>query len=168
MIIPHTFVANTTIDPAEVNENFVAVNNALQSQDTLIQNYKNQINSSLSNTTNTLNDRINSFKNELQNSIDDLDSSVSALSSKSFAPDFSSGISVSLPYTVVNDGWMFLVVDGYDSVHYATVNGQHVGASCGYSGGKAVRNGVMFMVSADDVVAKANVVEARYYPMKGA
>lgn len=43
MIIPHTFVANTTIDPAEVNENFVAVNNALQSQDTVIQNFRSQM-----------------------------------------------------------------------------------------------------------------------------
>lgn len=83
-------------------------------------------------------------------------------------PDYANGYGVGLPFTAPSNGWVFIVVDGYDSMHYATVNGKKVGASCGYSGGKAVRNGVMFMVAEGDVVSNANVTEAMFYPIKGA
>ena len=62
---------------------------------------------------------------------------------------------------------MYLTVDGYDWEHPAYVNNKQVGVSCGYSGGKAVRNGVMFMVSKNDVVS-GYISTAIFYPMKGA
>lgn len=54
MIIPYTFVNNTTIDPAQVNANFVAVNNALQSQDTVIENFRTQIQTQLNTSMNQI------------------------------------------------------------------------------------------------------------------
>lgn len=83
-------------------------------------------------------------------------------------PNYSKGISVSLPYTVTSSGFMFIQVSGYDSWHYATVNDKRIGASNGYSGGKTVGNGVVFPVSAGDVVSKSNAGGAYFYPMKGA
>lgn len=83
-------------------------------------------------------------------------------------PNYSKGISVSLPYTVTSSGFMFIQVTGYDSWHYATVNGKRIGASIGYSGGKTVGNGVVFPVSAGDVISNSNAGGAYFYPMKGA
>ena len=81
-------------------------------------------------------------------------------------PNYNNGIGVNIPYTVTSYGWMYLTVDGYDWEHPAYVDNHQVGVSCGYSGGKAVRNGVVFPVRPGNVVS-GYISTAIFYPSKG-
>lgn len=123
----------------------------------------NEIIKNIRNVSNT-SDEDKPISTATQEAIDGINAKVDAIS---FMPDYSKGISVSLPYTVTSSGFMFIQVSGYDWWHFATVNNKRVGASVGYSGGKEVGNGVVFPVSEGDVVS-GSAYGAYFYPMKGA
>jgi len=167
MNLPHTFVANTLAKAEQVNENFEAVVNEITAQGVELLANIQTVNANASSQIATLRSDVDSAIDDVEDEIDSLSSDITDLSGKSYAPNYSRGISVSIPYTAPSNGWMYLTVDGYDWEHPAYVNNKQVGVSCGYSGGKAVRNGVMFMVSTGDVVS-GYISTAIFYPLREA
>ena len=88
--------------------------------------------------------------------------------SQNNAPDYSKGISITMPYTVGANGYVYAGIDGVDSTQYVYVNGKVVHGHCGYSGGKSVYSGSLFRVCEGDVVSVSRKMGAYYfYPMKG-
>lgn len=119
----------------------------------------------------TINSRIDNLDyatpedlDKVQDSVDELEEKVDSIS---FAPDYSKGISISLPYTVTLAGYIYAGVDGVDSTHYVYVNNKPVHGHCGYSGGKSVYSGSVFMVSLGDYVTCSKKMGSYYfYPFK--
>ena len=111
-------------------------------------------------------DSINSDISDLENDLEEITNIIEAHNS---APDYSLGISITLPYTAESDGYVYAGVDGTDSVSYVYVNQKPVHGHCGYSGGYNVYSGSVFRVSKDDVISTNRASGLYYfYPMKGA
>ena len=86
----------------------------------------------------------------------------------SYLPDYSKAIAITLPYTVLKDGFVYGGVDGIDSAQYIYVNNHVVLGHCGYSGGKWVYSGSTFMVNKGDVVTASRASGSYFfYPLKG-
>lgn len=84
-------------------------------------------------------------------------------------PDYDNGISITLPYTVTQAGYIYAGVDGVDTYRYVYVNGHPVVGDSAYSGGKPVYSGSTFRVSSGDYVTCDRPLGNYYfYPMKGA
>ena len=164
MNLPHTFTANTLARAEQVNENFTAVVNEITSQGVELLANISTVSANAASQNATLRSDLEEEIADVQSDLED--AIAEGVGSIHFMPNYSRGVSISFPYTASKDGWVFLVASGFDSMHYVKIQNKKVGASCGYSGGYAVRNGVMCMISKNEVV-NGDVSEGMFYPFKG-
>jgi hypothetical protein len=119
----------------------------------------------------TVKSNVASVQATLQNNFDELEQNVSTLKETmgdGLAPDYAQGVSISLPYTVTADGYVYAGVDGIDAPRYVRVNGKIVHGHCGYSGGYGVYSGSLIRVSkGDSVTCDRALWNYYFYPLKG-
>jgi len=120
--------------------------------------------SSLSSTVTSLNQAQVEELEALSNYADE----IKAIAEFDTSPDYSAGYSISLPFTVPQNGYVYAGLNGQDDPQYVYVNGKPVLGHCGYSGYKWVYTGTTFRVSQGDVVTASRADGTHYfYPMKG-
>lgn len=145
-----TVAENLTSTSSSIYSNIESINS------TFTQNNQERIEdiTNLSSTVNTLNNNLNTLTNNVN--------------STNNAPDYNRGVSISLPYTVTKNGYVYAGVNGFDAVYYVKVNGKIVHGHSGYSGGIQVYSGSLFRVAPGDVVTCEFIYGNYYfYPMKG-
>lgn len=168
--MPLTHIEYGSLASSEVmNDNFEYLDNRITTVADTLTTASSSIYSNIA----SVNSTLSQADEDLASDISDLESYAQAIrsdfDSQNNAPDYSKGIGITLPYTVVADGYVYGGVDGTDSTQYVQVNGKPVHGHCGYSGGKFVYSGSTFRVSAGDVVTKSRSGGSYYfYPMKGA
>lgn len=120
----------------------------------------------------SLNSTLSQQNEDMASDISDLEDYAEAIrddfDSQNNAPDYSRVIGITLPYTAIQDGYVYGGVNGIDTMRYVYVNGQIVHGHSGYSGGYSVYSGSLFRVSAGDIVTCSKTSGNYYfYPMKG-
>ena len=145
-----TVAESLTSTSSSIYSNIESVNN------TFTQNNQERIEdiSDLNGAVDTLNNNLNTLTNNVN--------------STNNAPDYSKGVSISMPYTVTKNGYVYAGVNGYDSTRFVKVNGKIVHGHCGYSGGIYVYSGSIFRVTpGDTVTCDLTMGNYYFYPMKG-
>ena len=144
-----------------------AMKDDIKSLSVEINNVESELNSAVS----TINTALNGKANTSLDNISPTQTVKNSMSGWS-DPDYSNGVSIaSLPYSVTKPGYVYITVNGYDHDWTVTVNNKKIGLSNGYSGGQAVRNGVVFRVSKGDTIRNGSPYggfrEGMFFPMKG-
>lgn len=125
--------------------------------------------SNISGLNSSLSGQIDDLASDLSDLENNLEELTESFNSHNNAPDYSRRVGITLPYTVLEDGYVYAGVDGTNSIMYVRVNQKAVHGHCGYSGGYNVYSGSLFRVSAGDVVTVDKKLGSYYfYPMKGA
>ena len=167
--MPLTHIEYGSLASSEtMNNNFEYLDNRI----TTVANNLTSASSSIYSNIASLNSTFSQATENLASDLSDLEDSVQDLrgdfDAQNNAPDYSRGITITMPYTVESNGYVYGGVNGVDSHQYVYVNDKVVHGHCGYSGGKAVYSGSLFRVSAGDRVRVSKASGSYYfYPMKG-
>lgn len=151
-----------------MNNNFNYLDNRISGLADVHAGDKSSIYSEIANINNTISEQGSSLASDINDLEDYAEAIRNDFDSQNNAPDYASGIAITLPYTVENDGYVFAGLNGLDNIRYVYVNGKKVHAHCGYGGGKQVYSASVFRVSPNDyVTCDAALGEYYFYPMKG-
>lgn len=124
--------------------------------------------SSISSLSSSFEEQTDALASDISDLSTDLEELTGSFESHNSAPDYDKGITITLPYTAENNGYIYAGVNGIDAMRYVYVNGKPVHGHCGYSGGYSVYSGSVFRVSTDDIVTcDSNMGSYYFYPMKG-
>jgi len=152
-----------------MNDNFEYLDDRVTSVANNLVSATTSIYSNISGLSISLSEQINDIESDITDLGDNLSDLRSDFESQNNAPDYSRGVGITLPYTVLADGYVYAGSDGMNYMKYVYVNQKIVHGHCGYSGGYNVYSGSLFRVSTNDVVSADNPTGPYYfYPMKGA
>ena len=152
-----------------MNDNFEYLDDRVTSVANNLVSSTTSIYSNISGLSMSLSEQINDIESDIGDLGDNLSDLRSDFESQNNSPDYSRGVGITLPYTVLADGYVYAGVDGTDYMKYVYVNQKIVHGHCGYSGGYNVYSGSLFRVSKNDIVSANNPIGSYYfYPMKGA
>lgn len=135
------------------------------------------VQSNLASVSSTLNGRINNLDfatpQDLEDAVTELEASIGTVDDKvdsiNYAPDYSKAVGISIPYTVLEDGWISIYMRGAWGGFATYVNSQMIAYVEGATDNRFTNGNVnTFMVSAGDTITTTgNVAGAWFYPMKG-
>ena len=167
--MPLTNIEYGSLASSEVmNDNFEYLDNCITNVATNLAATNSNLNSSIANISSNFSQQNESMRTDISNLEDYAEQIRNDFDSQNNAPDYSLGIGITMPYTVISDGYVYAGVSGFDYFRYVYVNGGMVHGHCGYSGGKSVYSGSLFRVSSGDVVTcEAPQGQYYFYPMKG-
>lgn len=168
--MPLTHIEYGSLASSEtMNDNFEYLDDRVTTVANNLVSASTSIYSNLSGLNSSLSGQISSLSSDIDDLAEELEDLSDSFTSQNNSPDYSRGIGITMPYTVVSDGYIYAGVDGTDYNSYVYVNEKIVHGHCGYSGGYNVYSGSVFRVSAGDIVTAGRISGSYYfYPMKSA
>lgn len=151
-----------------MNDNFDYLDNRISTVADSLSSNTSSIYSNIASLGGTVSAQIEDIVEDVSELAETVDGIRDDIDSENNAPDYNRVVSITLPYTVTQRGYVYGGVYGLDANRYVYVNGKIVHGHCGYSGGIGVYSGSLFRVSPGDVIT-VDWASAGYYfyPMKG-
>lgn len=166
-ILPHTIEPNTEMDAIEVQENFDAVSNTLETLNEKVESIATSDISQIKSLKNDLENQLNSTKNALEESVSKTRTEL--INGKRPYPNWNSVVSLAIgaDHKITKIGWVLMRNTAYTSALNGYINGRNIFTQYGQYGKWQEWNSFSIMVDVGDTVRLDGGGELLFIPCKG-